>query len=206
MLFGATICKFAWVCVFCSPGWCPFESRSWLAGRMWVRLTQWWLLSLLCHQSYGSLIRQQSKWTRACPLRYLQDNRIHTQSFLSISFSFNVLYWRNKKRLHLHWWCSHSITVQWRKTSFTVSASIFLCVQSFCSHHLKYMQIILYMQIYAKWHQICKRIRYFFSLFIQFLSFICLVLFECLQITLSCARQLGFTFKSNDAQTYIVTV
>lgn len=104
-----------------------------------------------------------------------------------------------QSQLNSRWWG----TVQWRKTSFSISGNIFLCVRSFCSDHLKYMQITLYMQIYAKWHQICTRIRYFFLLFIQFLSFICLVLFECLQITLSCARQLGFTFKSSGAQTNI---
>lgn len=89
-------------------------------------------------------------------------------------------------QLNDRWWGM----VHRRKMSFTVSGSIFLWVWSFCSQHLKYMQIFLYMQIYAKWHQICKKIWYFFSLFIQFLSFICLVLFKCLQITLSSARQL----------------
>lgn len=56
-------------------------------------------------------------------------------------------------QLNGRWWGM----VHWRKMSFTVSGSIFLCVWSFCSQNLKYMQIILYMQIYAKWHQICKK-------------------------------------------------
>ncbi len=130
----------------------------------------------------------------------------HTHSHFSPSISVLMCFIGATNNVTFALVMQSQLNVQWRKTSFTVSASIFLCVQSFCSHQPKYMQIILYMQIYAKWHQICKIILYFFSLFIQFLSFICLVLFECLQITLSCARQLSFTFKSSDAQTYLVTV
>lgn len=92
-----------------------------------------------------------------------QDTHTHTHSHFSPSLSVlmrfigvtnNVTFaLPMQPQLNSRWWG----TVQWRQTSLTVSGSIFLCVWSFCSQHLKYMQMILYMQIYAKWHQICKK-------------------------------------------------
>lgn len=114
----------------------------------------------------------------------------------NVTFAFPM-----QLQLNDRWW----EMVHRRKTGFTVSGSIFLWVWSFCSQHLKYMQIFLYMQIYADDIRYAKNLVFLFIVHpISFFHLSCSI--QMLANHLELCKATCFTFKSCGAQTYIVTV